>query len=93
VLLEPEDYDVEKIRIKVTDKNNKRKYLRTLPLHHSQREVEKHDDYSIFELTVYPSYDFIHEILSHGEELEVVEPAWVRNECKLYIEEMYKLYH
>jgi hypothetical protein len=93
VLFEPEDYDVEKIRIKVTDKNNKRKYLRTLPLHHSQREVEKHDDYSIFEVTVYPSYDFIHEILSHGGELEVMEPVWVRNECRLYIEEMYHLYH
>lgn len=93
VLFEPEDYDVEKIRIKVTDMNNKRKYLRTLPLHHSQREVEKHDDYSIFEMNVYPSYDFIHEILSHAEELEVLEPAWVRNECKLYVEEMYKLYH
>jgi hypothetical protein len=92
IIFNPEDAGVEHIRLKVTDKNNKRQYLRTLPLHHSQKEIEKHGDYSIFEVTVYPTYDFIHELLSHGNELEVLEPQWVRKECKTYIDEMHALY-
>jgi len=77
-----DDYDVEDIKLKVYNTHNKCQYLRALPLHHSQKELERHDDYSIFQLTVYPTYDFMQEILSHGNEIEVIEPLWVRNEFK-----------
>lgn len=87
-----DDERAERIIIKVTDKNDKRQYLRTLPLHHSQREIERHADYSIIEVTVCPTYDFIHELLSHGDEIEVLEPKWVRGECRAYIEKMNEMY-
>jgi len=86
------DYDVEDIKLKVYNTHNKCQYLRTLPLHHSQRELERHDDYSIFQLTVYPTYDFMQEILSHGDEIEVIEPLWVRDEFRKKIAAMAQRY-
>ena len=55
-------------------------YLRSLPLHHSQQEVERADSYSIFELNVRITYDFLQEILHNGENVEVLEPLWLREE-------------
>ena len=68
----------ETIRLKVYD--SKRKYFRTLPLHHSQREVEICEEYSIFEYFVSPTFDFQQEILSHGDEIEVLAPEHFRRE-------------
>lgn len=92
IMVTPEDLDVETIRIKVTDLGNKRKYLRLLPLHVSQEETEVHSDYSIFSYRLYPTYDFFQEVLSHGAEIEILSPEWVRQECKEMIEEMLKKY-
>lgn len=49
------------------------KYLRTLPLHHSQQELV-HDSYSVFTYRLQLSPDFVSEILSHGPGLTVVSP-------------------
>ena len=68
----------ETIRLKVYD--SKRKYFRTLPLHHSQKEVEICEEYSIFEYFVSPTFDFQQEILSHGDEIEVLAPEHFRRE-------------
>lgn len=68
----------ETVRLRVYD--SKRKYFRTLPLHHSQREVEIRDDYSVFEYFVSPTFDFQQEILSHGDEVEVLAPEHFRRE-------------
>lgn len=92
IMVTPEELDVETIRIKVSDKNNSRKYLRLLPLHSSQEETEKHTDYSVFTYRLYPTYDFFQEILSHGGEVEILSPEWVRKEIRTLIEEMLKVY-
>ena len=55
-------------------------YLRSLPLHNSQREIKKAENYSVFELTIRPTYDFLQEILRNGENVEVLEPLWLREE-------------
>lgn len=53
--------------------------LRTLPLHHSQKEVYKTDTYTDFEYHLVPTFDFRQAILKEGNELEVVEPISLRN--------------
>lgn len=93
VLVEPWDYDVEKIQVKVYDTSHKREYIRLLPLHSGQKEIETGPDYSIFEYEVYPSYDFLQELFSHKYELEVISPKWVRDEMRKAIDRMYELYH
>lgn len=49
------------------------KYMRALPLHHSQREVI-HDNYSLFYLHLRITTDFLQELLSLGSRIEVVAP-------------------
>ena len=70
----------EKISIKAHA--NKRKYLIALPLHHSQKEIETKNEYSVFQYYLRSTYDFIQEILSHGSEIEVLSPISLRNEIK-----------
>ena len=53
------------------------KYLRALPLHHSQRE-EIHDDYSLFHYRLRLTPDFVQELLSHGADIKVIEPPELR---------------
>lgn len=56
---------------------NKAKYLRALPLHHSQHE-EIHDQYSLFHYHLFLTNDFVAEILSNGAEIQVVSPPELR---------------
>lgn len=57
-------------------------YLRTLPLHHSQKEIATTNNYSDFEYHLVPSFDFRQAILKEGSELEVLEPQSFRDEIK-----------
>jgi hypothetical protein len=61
---------------------NKRKYLQTLPLHHSQQETEVTEDCSLFTYFVSPTFDFRQELLSHGDEIEVIIPEQLRKEIR-----------
>lgn len=85
--------DVETIRLKVDA--YQANYLREIPLHESQREVETSPTFSIFEVKVKPTFDFIQEVLSHGEYMEVLSPFKVRSQIKCIVEKMsefYKMY-
>ena len=54
------------------------KYFRTLPLHESQKEEPQEDGNSVFSYHIAPTFDFVQEILSHGADVEVLEPAELR---------------
>lgn len=82
--------EIEAVQIKVY--NNQSQYLRALPLHHTQKEIAKTDDYSIFEYILRPTYDFKQELLSHGDDIEVLSPAWLREEIKKIAGRMYRRY-
>lgn len=85
-----EGSDIQKVKIKVSA--SQANYLRDLPLHESQQEVEHTEEYSIFELQVRPTYDFLQEILWNGEDMEVLEPLWVRKEIAGKIKRMWNKY-
>lgn len=53
-------------------------YLESLPLHHSQKLIEKGEGYAVFEYFLIPTFDFVQEILSHGDYLEVLSPDELR---------------
>jgi len=53
-------------------------YLRTLPLHHSQREVETTNRYADFEYFVAPTQEFYLKSMSYGWQIEVLSPEKVR---------------
>lgn len=64
------------------------KFLRSLPLHHSQKEVETNEDFSIFTYQLCIERDFISEILSNGTDIEVLEPQLLREEVSATIRKM-----
>ncbi len=80
----------ETVRLKVSADQSH--YLRSLPLHHSQREVERHDEYSIFELRLRPAYDFYMELLSMGGAVEVLAPQGLREEMRRQAKQMWEQY-
>ena len=61
-------------------------YLRTLPLHASQRELSQTDEYTDFAIDIRPTPDFIGQLLNHADGLEVVEPANLRQKIREIIE-------
>ena len=66
-------------------------YLRTLPLHHSQREIgsgtlPSGSNYTDFSFDIRPTVDFLSQLLSHGDGIEVLEPEDVRQKMKEMIE-------
>ena len=67
-------------------------YLRTLPLHHSQREVAYTPDYTDFEFDIRPNNDFINKLMFYGESLEVLEPADLRLKIRQKLVESLKKY-
>ena len=85
-----EDVACKRIRIKVM--NNQAKYFRSLPLHHTQKEIKTTPEYSIFEYKLKPTYDFEQEILSHREDVEVLEPVSLRETIKESVMKMAKIY-
>ena len=80
----------EKVKLKVSA--GQANYLRSLPLHHSQREVESNGDYTVFEYKIVPTDDFIQEILSHGRQLEVLSPEPFRRKIIDTIHKMLNFY-
>ena len=85
-------HDAEPLTIQLKAYKEKPNYLRSLPLHHSQSEIESNAEYTIFEYKIAPTYDFIQEILSHGNQLEVLSPDSFRQQIKVIIQEMYNFY-
>ena len=79
-----EDCPVERVRVRV--QGIQRQYLRTLPLHASQREIVISEVDSIFEFRLRPTLDFQQELLSHAAdldgELEILEPERLRDNMK-----------
>ena len=75
--MEDEPQEVE-IKIEAYQAN----FLRTLPLHSSQTEIERQKQYSIFRYNIVPSFEFKQELRKHGSVLEVLKPRWLRDEFR-----------
>ena len=84
------DKNPEVVKLKVSPKYTK--FLRSLPLHHSQKEVETNEDFSIFSYFLCIERDFISEILSNGTDIEVLEPQSLREEVSATIRKMLEKY-
>jgi len=67
-------------------------YLRTLPLHASQREIATTEGYTDFSFDIRPTADFLGQLLSHGDGIEVLEPADLREKMRQLIANNLKRY-
>lgn len=81
---------IETVKLKVSA--GQANYLRSLTLHQTQKEIERTDEYSIFTVRLRPTFDFRQEILSHGCDIEVLEPTWFRDEIAEISKHMWNKY-
>ena len=86
----PEDTPSEDIIIKVTGKRFN--YIRTKPLHLSQRIIEEAEDYAIISINVKVNKELESLILSFGDDLEIVSPSTFRNQIAEKIKAMNQYY-
>ena len=85
-----DDQKPEKILIMVY--NTQVEYVKALPIHESQKEIEATDEWSIFEYRIIPCFNFYQQLLWHREKIEILEPQSVRDEMKKIVENIQKLY-
>ena len=65
-------------KIILSFKQNQKGFVKSLPIHHSEKIlIDNQEEYRI-ELTLVPTYDFYQELLTHAERLKIVEPKTVR---------------
>ena len=67
-------------------------YLRTLPLHHSQKELASTPEYVDFELYLSPTFDFKQELLAQAKDVEVLKPSSLREEMQRMMVEIMERY-
>ena len=67
-------------------------YIRALPIHESQKELERTDEYTIFEYHIVPCFNLFQQLLWHREKLEIIEPIKMREEMKKIVQNIISLY-
>jgi predicted DNA-binding transcriptional regulator YafY len=58
------------------------KYVKTLPLHQSQKILADNKNELRISLNIIPNFEFTQQILLHGDTVKVIEPEWLVNEIK-----------
>lgn len=58
------------------------KYIKSLPLHESQEILKDNEDELLIKLTLYITHDFFMELLSYGDNVEVIQPKALSEEIK-----------
>ena len=86
------DDHIKPERIVIRANANHAPYLKSLPLHHSQRLIEDNSKYVDFDFYLAPTYDFIMKLLRVGAMIEVISPMSLRQTMKGWISDMYELY-
>lgn len=86
------DHDLPAERVRLRVDKHLVNYYRALPIHHSQKEVEKNDDYSEFEYMLCITPDLIHEIMSRGSQVKVLAPESLKKRIKDELEKTIKCY-
>ena len=80
--------DLSPVKVKLKVYGYQIEYLRSLPLHKSQRETaSKYGEFCVFEYKLCLTPELSSQILAMGENVEVLEPTELREEIKRRLEE------
>ena len=78
--------------VKIRTTRREAAYLRDLPLHPSQTLVSEDGDECIFALRIIPNPNWVMELCKHGDRLEVLEPASLRDAVCSELRNALKMY-
>lgn len=85
------DDQPEEVKVKISA--YQANFLRSLPIHASQEEIECNDEFSIFRYFVVPTFEFMQELRKYGSELEVLSPQSLRDEFMDEAGSLYSKYY
>ncbi len=80
----------EKIRLWLTREQGN--YIKSLPLHDSQKLISETDTEVVLELFICPTHDFVMELLSMGANVKVLEPKSLQKKVKARLLEAVGMY-
>ena len=80
----------EKIELSFTPREGR--YIKSLPLHHSQQLISEDDKETRFSYKLAPTYDFKMEILSYGDQVKVLKPESLKKTIQEELEKTINLY-
>ncbi len=68
-------------------------YIKTKPIHGSQRVMESNDKFTIIRLELIPNYELESIIFSHADRVEVLAPSDLRDQIMQRIKTLYEKYY
>ncbi len=66
------------LNLLITANEFRSNYLRSLPLHHSQKETTN----GVFEYDIVPTVDFIQEVKAMGSDVIILQPHWLAEQIQ-----------
>lgn len=81
---------VEKVLLEFVNKQGN--YIKTFPLHETQKIIKETKDTLLLEIYIHPTNDIIMELLKYGAEVKVISPIGLQKELKKRILQMSNLY-
>jgi predicted DNA-binding transcriptional regulator YafY len=79
-IISPNDYPLEEVILSFTEEQGK--YIKTLPLHHTQEILIDNQKELRIKLQLYITHDFKMELLSYGDQVKVIQPKSLVNDMK-----------
>jgi predicted DNA-binding transcriptional regulator YafY len=67
-------------------------FVKTYPLHHSQKILREEEDNVVLQLKIFITYDFVMELLSFGKNVKVLRPKTLIETVKQSLQKTLKLY-
>lgn len=90
-ILNPEDLEPQDIVLSFDQVQGK--YIKTLPLHHTQQIILDNENELQVKLKICVTYDFIMELLSFGNRMKVLQPHSLEDKIKREHQKAFKQYN
>ena len=84
--------DVEPLNVTIAFNADQGNYIKTLPIHNTQKIIEDTDETLIIQVTVKPSYEFYAKVLSYGDKAVILSPDHIKQQFKDIFEEALSRY-
>ena len=89
-IITSDDYDPEEIVLSFEPFQGK--YIKSYPLHESQKILIDNETELRISLYLYETHDLLMELLSYGANLQVIQPKSLIDKMTGVVKDMYKIY-
>jgi proteasome accessory factor B len=89
-IIAPNDLEPQEVILSFT--HGQGKYIKSLPLHHTQKVLTDSKSELKISLRIFITFDFVMELLSYGDKIKILHPQSLANEIKQTHERAFKQY-